>query len=138
MAVIQNIKIALETAIKTAFPTTPTNWENVAFNAPTDGSFWMAVHVMPASPANPTFGDEFYRAVGLMQVTLSYPLGGGSGRAYSKASDIADVFPRGSTCTNGGIQVTVSGTPKIGPGMVQKDRFVLPITINWFANVFTG
>lgn len=133
---IQNVKIALETALKTAFPTEKINWENVAFNPPADGSMYMVVNLLPATPENPTMGDGFFREVGLMQITLSYPIDGGSGKAYAKAEEIRALFPRGSTCANGGITTMIARTPTIGPGSVQKDRFILPIRIQYFSNVF--
>src|SRR5665213_3211406 len=102
MAAIQNIKIALESAVKSAFPTDTIAWDNVVFSSPTDGSFWMAVNIIVGTPNNSVMGDAFYIEMGLLQITLSYPVNGGSGKAYSKAGDVQDAFKRGSSFTKNG------------------------------------
>ena len=132
---IAALKIALESAIKTNLGTFPIAWENMSFIPPTDGGAFASVFILPATPANPTFGSSFHREVGLIQVTLNYPIDGGSGKVYVKAETVRDSFKRGTTFTSGGITVHVQGTPAIGPGIVQGNRYTLPIRINYFANV---
>lgn len=133
---LASIKIALESAVKSAFPTMPIGWENVSYSPPVDGSMWFAVNVIPATPENPTLGDAFHREVGFMQIMISSPIDGGSGKSYSKAELIRDAFPRGTSFTSGGYTVTIAKTASIGPGSRQQDRFMLPVRIYWFANIF--
>lgn len=133
---IQKIKIALETEVKTLSTGITIGWENVKFTPPVDGSPYMLVYMLPATPENPTMGDGFYREIGLMQLTLSYPVNGGSGKAYAKAQEIRELFKRGSSYSSGGYTVTIARTPTIGPGVVQGERFVLPIRVQYFSNVF--
>ena len=132
---LDSIKIALETALKTAFPTTKIAWENVSTNPPTDGSLYFYVNLLPASTQNPTLGDGFYREAGIMQVTICAPIDKGSGKLYTKAEEIRTVFKKGYTFTSGGYTVNIGRTPSIGPGMRQEDRFVLPVRITYFSNV---
>ena len=129
-------KAALEARVVAIASPLPTRWENVVFVPPTDGSAFQHVDIISAPPDNPTLGDGFYRELGLMQVTLSYPLGNGSGACYAKAEAIRAWFPRGLTLTSGGITVHIQRTPAIGPKLPSTDRFVLPVTVRWCADVF--
>jgi len=136
MASLKSIKAALEARLVAIASPLPTQWENVVFTPPTDGSPYQHVDILPASPDNPTLGDGFYRELGLMQITLSYPIGGGSGAVYSKAEAIRAWFPRGLSLTSGGITVQIPRTPAIGPKLPSPDRFVLPISVRYYADVF--
>jgi Bacteriophage related domain of unknown function len=111
----------------------PTAWPNVVLSPPATG--YQRVDFLPATPQNPTMGSGFYRELGIFQVTLLFPLGGGSGPVLARAEVIKAGFPRGSTYANGGITTTISGTPAIGPGRVIEDRWVVPVSIAYFANV---
>ena len=137
MASLKSIKAALEARLVAIASPLPTQWENVVFTPPTDGSPYQHVDILPASPDNPTLGDGFYRELGLMQITLSYPIGGGSGAVYSKAEAIRAWFPRGLSLTSGGITVQIPRTPAIGPKLPSPDRFVLPISVRYYADVFS-
>jgi Bacteriophage related domain of unknown function len=137
MASLKSIKAALEARLVAIASPLPTQWENVVFTPPADGSAYQAADLLPASPDNPTLGDGFYRELGLFQVMLSYPLNGGSGPVYAKAEAIRDWFPRGLSLTSGGITVKVERTPAIGPKRVVQDRFTLPITVRYYADVFS-
>jgi len=137
MASLKSIKAALEARLVAIASPLSTQWENVVYTPPTDGSPYQHVDLMPAPPDNPTLGDGFYRELGLMQITLSYPIGGGSGAIYAKAEAIRDWFPRGLTLTSGGITVHIQRTPAIGPKLPSTDRFVLPVSVRWYADVFS-
>ena len=136
MASLKSIKAALEARLVAISSPLPTSWENVVFVPPVDGAAYQSVDLLPARPDNPTLGDGFYREIGLLQVTLSYPLNGGSGAAYAKAEAIRDWFPRGLSLTSGGITVKISRTPAIGPKRINQDRFAIPISITYHADVF--
>lgn len=138
MSSLMKIKTALETRLKAIASLLPTQWENSAFTPPVDSAY-QTVHLLPAEPVNPSIlgvaGSEMYREMGIMQVTLVYPARGGAGTALSKAEAIRDWFPRGASYSYGGITAVISRTPRIGPAMVQDDRYVLPISIPYFANI---
>lgn len=132
---IAAVKIALEKQVKAISGTMSTGWENTSYSPPVDGSAYQLIHLLPATPDNPTFGTKFYREVGLMQITLSYPLDGGAGKAYAKAEAIRAGFTRGDSFTQAGVTVIIAATPTVGPGMNQADRYVLPVRIRYFANI---
>lgn len=136
MASLKAIKAALEGRLVAIANPLPTQWENKAFIPPADGSEYQIADLLPAEPDNPSLGDGFYRERGLLQVTLCYPLGGGSGPVYAKAEAIRDWFPRGLSLSGTGVVVRIHRTPSIGPKLQSPDRFVLPISVRYFADVF--
>ena len=79
---------------------------------------------------------NFVRELGVFQVNLNYPQGGGYAATYAKAQALRDAFFQGKTFTSGNITVIVSRTPTISPGRNDGDRWVVPIKISFFANVY--
>ena len=136
MASLKLVKAALEARLVAIASPLPTAWENVVFTPPTDGTAYQAADLLPAAPDNPTMGDGFYREQGLFQITLSYPLNGGSGPVYTKAEAIRDWFPRGMSLSSGGVTVKIPRTATIGPKRIVQDRFNLPITVPYYSDVF--
>ena len=132
---LKTIKAILETKLLAISSPLPTQWENVRFEPPV-GPYQVA-DIIPANPDNPTLGGAHYRQRGILQVTLLYPLiVTGSGPAYAKADSVRDWFPQGLSLQSGGITVKIEFTPAIGPKRVSGDRFVLPVSVRWFADIF--
>lgn len=127
------IRAALESRLNAIASPLPTQWENAEFDPP-DGAY-QRVDMLPGKPENPSIGGSHYRETGLFQVMLLYPIGVGSGAAVAKAEAIRTWFPRGATYVSGGVTVYIGGTAAIGPGRVDNDRYVLPVTIPYFANI---
>lgn len=124
---------ALEGRMKALFNPLPTQWENRRFTPPP--SEYQRVNFLPGNPENPTMGDAFRREIGIMQVTLLYPLNGGAGPARAEAERIRDWFPRGSSFTSGVVTVTIQRDGAIGPGQIGGDRYIVPISFRYFANI---
>lgn len=132
---IAKVRTALEIALHTMTPALATAWENQDFS-PTPDTPYQAAHLIPATPENSTMGDRHYRERGIMQVTLSYPVNGGSSAAMARAELIRSTFFRGASFTSGGVTTRISAKPEVGRGMVVNDRWVLPVSIRYFADVF--
>jgi len=112
----------------------PTQQEND--NQPSDpGQPYQMVNLMPGEPDNPTMGDDFYRELGYLQITLVYPLGTGPGLALARAVLIRSTFYRGLTLTSGPVRLQVDRTPEIAPAFRDADRYRLPVRIRYFANI---
>jgi len=131
---LRQIKAALETRLKAMPGALATAWENVKFDPPADP--YQRADLLPATTENPTMGSAMYREIGVFQVTLFYPLDGGGGVVYAMAEAIRDWFPRGASFSSGGITVIISDTGSIGPKYREDDRFVLPVSLRYFAHVF--
>lgn len=131
---IVSIRAALETKLNSITPSIVTAYENVAFT-PVTGTPYQACYTMPATPDNATMGDGYYRAQGIFQVSLFYPLGVGPGTAGARAELIRTAFKRGVSMVSGSVTVRVSNTPEIGQGRVDGDRWMVPVKIRWFAGI---
>jgi len=132
---ISSVRIALESKLNAMTPTLSTAWENVPFT-PVTGTPYQRAYLMPATPANPTMGDGYYREQGIFQVSLMYPLQAGPKTAADRAELIREAFKRGTSMTSGGITTIVERTPEIGQGRVDGDRWALPVKIRWYAGIY--
>lgn len=126
------IRAALEVALNNVQPPLATAWENV--NAPGAGSY-QEVWLMLNKPENPTWGDNFYRQRGYLQVKLKFPQNTGTKDIQARANKLRDTFYRGLSWTSGGVTTTVEETPEIGNGSNEGDKFVVSVFIRFFANV---
>lgn len=136
MSSIKQIYIALVTQLDALTSSLPTEYENEEFDPPQTA--YQRVNLLPATPANPTLGGTpmMFQEQGILQVTLFYPIGEGVGNALTRAEAIRDWFPRGASFIAGGITAVISDTPRIGPGMRDDDRYMLPIDIPYFSHIY--
>lgn len=132
---ISDVRNALEIKLNSILPALATSWQNVKYT-PVTGIPYQAAYVMPATPANPTLGDGFYREQGIFQISLFYPLLTGSQTAETRAELIRKAFKRGTSMTSGGVKVVVDKTPEIGQGRADDDRWHIPIKIRWSAGMY--
>ncbi|WP_082818874.1 DUF4128 domain-containing protein [Cupriavidus nantongensis] len=130
------IRRALEKHLLAMAPVLPLAPENVPFT-PTPGAPYQRVHLLPATPANPTMGDGFYREVGVFQVSLYYPQGTGPAAAQTRAEAVRNYFPRGLLIPEGGISTRVERTPAISSGVPDGDRWCIHVSIQYSADIFT-
>lgn len=134
MSSLDAVKAALETRLNAMSPVLPTCWENTLFSPPS--SAYQLVNILPAPPDNPALGDGMYRERGLMQVTLSYPMNEGAGNALARAVAIRDWFARGSSFTSGAVTARIPSTPAIAQGYQDEGRYLVPVSVEYFADIF--
>lgn len=127
------VRIALETKLN-AMSALATAWENAPY-IPVSGVPYQQVWLLPATPDNPTLGDDYYREQGIFQMTLMYPLQTGPAAAVARAELIRTAFKRGTTMTSGTVTVIVDRTPEIGIGRVDGDRWAVPVKVRWYAGI---
>lgn len=131
----RNIRIALESRLAAMNPAVSIAGENTSF-LPTPNTPYQRANLLPADPDNPIVGDGFYRELGIFQVSLCYPLNTGPAAAETRAELVRTQFKRGTTLTSGGYTITIDQTPTIASGFVDGDRWVVPISIPYWANIF--
>lgn len=131
---LANIRAALEIRLQSLGPLR-TAWENVQFT-PIPNEPYQKANLLPAQTQNPALGSSLKHETGVFQVTLYYPANKGVGDALARAQAIRDHFPRGLTLTQSGTTVTIQRTPSLGAGTPDGDRWVVPITIQYYANEF--
>jgi hypothetical protein len=129
------IRQQLEVAVAAALGSVKGVYENETY-VPVAGVPHAQVNILFGEPLNPTFGDGFYREVGFVQILLRYPMKTGSGAANAAAQAIREAFPRGRTFVTGGVTTVISGTANALPSNEADDRFVLPVRVPFYSNVF--
>ncbi|MFA0813360.1 phage tail terminator-like protein [Microbulbifer epialgicus] len=110
----------------------PTGYENDGFE-PNVGTPYAAVYNLPADSYQNTVGeigrDE---RVGILQISIFYPVGKGRGNALAMADQILTHFKAGSTPEYSGQTVTVQSST-ISPGRVVDGWYQLDISAAWTA-----
>ena len=129
------IRQALEVGLAGLGPAIDTAWENDPFT-PTGGVPYQRVTLLPAKPDNPSVGATHRRELGILQVTLCYPFNAGTQVVTARAELIQARFRRGSTWQKDGVSVICDITPSIGPAQIDGDRFCIPVSISYFADIF--
>jgi hypothetical protein len=64
-----------------------------------------------------------------------YPINKGRGSAQAKAEAIKTHFARGLAMTENGLIVKVMRTPIVGSAIQDDKNYILPISINYFAEI---
>lgn len=129
------VRKALEVRLKALSPALATAWENEAFNPPGASTPYQRVSLLPARPDNPEQGGGFYREQGILQISLCYPRGKGTKAAGDRAEALRAHFPRALSLTADGVVVTIENTPAVAPHLIDADRYVVPVSVRWFANI---
>jgi|688.fasta_scaffold09817_4 hypothetical protein len=129
------IRAALETALATITPSIDTQYENTAYT-PKTGVPYQSVSLVINS-TNPTIGDAFYREIGIMLITLHYPLLGGTFDVMTQAEKIRAKFKRGQSFTKDNISVLCDKTPDIRSLPNEPDRFVVAVKIYFYSNIIS-
>jgi hypothetical protein len=132
---IVNIRAALETRLNAISPSIATAWESVPYT-PVTGTPYQQVNLAVSDTQNPTLGDGMYRIIGFLQVLLCYPPGTGPKAASARAELIRNQFQRGLGLSSGGTDVLIDRTPTIAPAIIDGDRYRLPVTIYFSADIF--
>lgn len=131
---IQKIRSALETRLKNITPAMAVAFENVAFT-PTPGVPYQRSNLLPNTPEDSQLGSTTYFERGILQITLCFPMGNGPSACESRAQVIKDAFKRGTTLTESGVTVMVTNAPSVSSASVDGDRFCIPISIRWQAQI---
>jgi hypothetical protein len=130
---IASIRAALETALNAMSPALATAFENVTYT-PVQGAPYQRVNLLLAGPDNSEISPGYIER-GIFQVTLAYPIDTGPAAAAARAILLRSTFKCGNSFSNGGITVLIMTTPQVGPGMIDEDRYVLPVKVRFQAYV---
>lgn len=129
------IKKALEQRLALLTPVLSTAYEAVSFQ-PVQSVPYQRVQVIAQTPDNNTLGQQHYKEQGQLQVFLCYPTNHGTGEVLARAELTRNWFARGTTLVEQEISVVVEGTPSIQGTVVVGDRVIVPVLVNWYAEVF--
>jgi hypothetical protein len=125
------IKKCFEIKIASITPTLQTAYEGIAFT-PTVNVPYQELYLLPAGNEDEYINETNYKAYGIFQITLKYPL-----LKYKDMLDrvklYLDTFRRGTPMTNNNIKVKVKYTPEVRNLRQDADRLVYVISINYEA-----
>jgi Bacteriophage related domain of unknown function len=125
---LQNRLAAMPNGIVSAF-------EGVPYD-PVAGTPYQTVTLIPGAPLNPSFGNDYYREIGILRIRLFYPSRQGVGAITVQAQRLRDWFYRGLTVSSGSIETIIQRTPSISSCTIVGDRLVQSVDIQYFASVF--
>ncbi len=135
MAVLSDIRGALETRLAAMSPNWPTAFENVSFDKPSDGSYQKAT-MLPAQSVGFAGRGSQTKYHGLLNVMVVMAANGsGIGGAEARASLILAQFPQGSSFTNGSATVTIGQPPYVAKATQTEDEISIPVWIPWFCYI---
>lgn len=107
--------------------------ENSGYS-PVVGQPYLRVRLMPATPDNSVAGSSYFET-GVFEVQAMYPKGIGSGEAEAMAQSIRNHFRRMTMLNEAGVNVLVMATPAIAQGMPVDDRFAVPVSVTYRAQI---
>ncbi|MFZ6721714.1 phage tail terminator-like protein [Undibacterium sp. Ji49W] len=133
---IVKIRTALETALTATDPSFATARENAAFT-PVAGTPYQRLSLQLAAPDNAITSSSAYRDQGIFQVSLMYPLQSGVAAAEARIDIIRNAFKRGASFVESDHIITIDKTPEVAQGIVDVDRWMIPVKIRFYSNLMT-
>ena len=127
---IRQIKVALEKRLKLAPNIPALAYENTPYT-PVAGTPYARVDHLTNTPVDHAVSADVVGLMGYMNVLLLYPAGNGAGAADVMAQAIQDHFAPVQELVNGDVAVQIVRTPDIRPGMVDGDRWAVPVRVYW-------
>jgi len=138
---LTSIRAALDARLEAFTPALSIAWENMAYKPAANAPF-VKVDLLPARTENPSMmgadaGTDLRRMRGIYQLLLNYPNNAGPGGAAVKADALVAHFPRGLSLVYGGVTVRVFNTPSIAPHFNDGSWYVLPVSIEYQADLYS-
>lgn len=118
-------------------PPLPVAWPNRQFTPPPSSTYLRVDH-LSAPPVSNDLAGKHRRWGGVMQVSVCSPGGTGRALAVGLAAELEPIFPVvPSRSTENGIEITILQPVGTGPSISQTDRFFVPLTVRYTAQVYT-
>lgn len=128
MSVFLDISAALDGQLNTMVGLPPVAWENVTYE-PVMGTLYLRPTNIPGDTTQATMGDSGQDfTIGIYQVDVFAPSGGGKNSAVVMADLVADQFKRGSDLTYNTRVVTVTSARR-GVASQEDGWYMLPVEI---------
>lgn len=131
----QNIYSAFRQTLNAAALGYPIAWENASF-VPTAGETYLEATLLPGEVVMPEMTGTLRREIGIFQVTVCIPVGGGTGAAEAVAEQIIALFPRGTSLTYNGISATIEKAWR-SVGAPVGAWYRLPVSVRYWSNVIS-
>lgn len=127
----ETIKNALLSAAAEALNGETVEWSDKDFTPPTKKKYF-SVSLFPSAPQRLYVGSgDSHRYIGILQILVSAPKGGGVDPAMLLAQAVVDKFP----VDNQMGPVRVRARPAIGPGYLNGNHYSIPVSIEYAGNM---
>lgn len=122
-------------------PVTQIAWPNATFRPPQTSTVpskplpYLRVFHIPSAVDQISLGDSgINRYVGLLQISVMWPLNVSASPAIEAAGQIAKHFKRGTVIANSGLHIRVSRPPAVAR-LIQEDTMIqVPVTVSWLCD----
>lgn len=128
------IRKALEKRLASVLPSMVVAFENVAFS-PTANVPYQRVSLLPNTPDDDQIGSSTYFERGIFQVTVCFPIGNGPAACEARTQLVKDAFKRGTSLVEGAVTVIIMNAPSASSAMIDGDRFCIPVSVRYQAQV---
>lgn len=117
----------------------PIAWPNVSFPGKNpDGSpkpkppeYLRAVFVPNATNRQHINSDGLHQYLGLLQVSVHWPVGQGESAPRSIAGTVASHFPTDLRLTHGDVSVRITKRPHVADLITEDDGVQVPVLVEW-------
>ena len=130
-------KRAIEKRLNTLSGVIATAREGMAYT-PVVNTPYQRINILKAPPEDMTQGRKMTRISGIAQITLFYPapVATGTTAPDNMAESIKAHFKPVQTLTEGSTKVFITDSATISTGFADGDRWVVPVSIPFFANIY--
>lgn len=114
-----------------ATPALPVAYPNVSFSPPAGGKF-LRVQFIPNVTQRVFIGSrDPHRFIGLLQVSVCWPLNVGETAPREVAGAVAAHFPCDLRLTSEDVRVRITKRPDVSDLLVEDSRVQIPVSIEW-------
>ena len=127
----QELQLALNSALATAFPTMPIAWENAVYK-PIANTAYLKAFLLPAETMVETLGPTpWQERKGIFQVSVVYPIGGGFLAPKIKAVEVVSAFKASTAITSNGLRILINKSWP-GPGFFDTAGwYQIPVSVSY-------
>lgn len=110
-------------------------WMNVNYPKKSEvkGEYYLEVSLIQNGSLNYAVGEEPEMVQGILQVSVKTPLGIGLTPGQDIAGQIKTHFAKGLVLWGDGVRVEIDGAPNSTGPLIDADRAVFPVSINYQA-----
>lgn len=128
------IRAALEGRLKTwadtQTPAIPIAWQNLPFTPPNNARYLRAF-LLPAESENIYVDGRSVKYIGVFQVSIVMPNGGGAGAGEQIVSDLEALFAVDQSISKSGLDILMRKPPSSGVAIQESGSFVIPVSIHY-------
>lgn len=111
----------------------PVAWPNVSHTPGVDGKFLRADFITGRVDRICIGSNEKHRQLGLLQVSVMWPLNKGTDDPTDIAGDVRALYPADLVLSDADVRVRVIKRPAVAAPIVEEQRVMIPVTVEWEA-----